>query len=140
MHNLPRKVLDRYQPLMRRTFHGYAAPEIDYFTGKFNLVTTLIDGNRTRGIENYAPVSTAFVTFSDPRDAKRACQYLPSHPDNRVDCVVQMAPNFEDLDWTRIMKSTFKAEVSHNRAVEASIDDAVQFIKDWVVNLGVWCA
>jgi Cytosolic domain of 10TM putative phosphate transporter len=125
---------------MRLSFHGHTAPEIDYFTEKLNLLTSLIAKNRARGIGFYSPVSTAFVTFSDPKDARRACQYLASHPDNPIDCIVQMAPSFEDLDWTRIMKSTFKAEVSRAKAVETSIDDALQFIKDWVVNLGVWCA
>lgn len=87
-------------------------PEIDCFTAKLNYLTILITENRARAIEHHAPVSTAFVTFSDPRDARRACRYLPSHPDSPINCVVQMAPSFEDLDWTRIMKSGFKAEVS----------------------------
>ncbi|KAI0247633.1 hypothetical protein BJV78DRAFT_904502 [Lactifluus subvellereus] len=122
LHTLPRNALNRYQPLIRLSFHGHTTSEIDYFTEKFNLLTTLIAKNRARGIESYAPVSTAFVTFSDPKDARRACQYLASHPDNPINCVIQMAPSYEDLDWKRIMKSTFKAE----------------FIKDWVVNIGVW--
>lgn len=124
LHSLPRSSLDGYQPLIRLAsfFRGHTAPEIDYLTAKLNLLTTLITENRARAVEHYTPVSTAFVTFADPKDARQACRQLPSHPDNPVSCVVQMAPSFEDLDWTRIMKSTFKAE----------------FIKDWVVNVGVW--
>ena len=87
-------------------------PEIDCFTAKLNFLTSQITENRARAIEHHPPVSTAFVTFSDPRDARRACRHLSSHPDSPIKCVVQMAPSFEDLDWTRIMKSTFKAEVS----------------------------
>jgi hypothetical protein len=26
-------------------------------------------------------------------------------------CLVTMAPGYEDLDWIRVMKSTFRAEV-----------------------------
>ncbi|KAF8271950.1 hypothetical protein EI94DRAFT_1719278 [Lactarius quietus] len=124
LHSLPRSSLDGYQPLIRLAsfFRGHTAPEIDYLTAKLNLLTTLITENRSRAVEHYTPVSTAFVTFADPKDARRACRQLPSHPDNPISCVVRMAPSFEDLDWTRIMKSTFKAE----------------FIKDWVVNVGVW--
>ncbi|KAH9159491.1 hypothetical protein EDB89DRAFT_2048781 [Lactarius sanguifluus] len=124
LHSLPRSALDGYQPLIRLSsfFHGRTAPEIDYLTAKLNLLTTLITENRSRAVEHYTPVSTAFVTFADPKDARRACRQMPSHPVNTINCVVQMAPSFEDLDWTRIMKSTFKAE----------------FIKDWVVNVGVW--
>lgn len=87
-------------------------PEIDCFTAKLNFLTSQITEYRTRATEHHPPVSTAFVTFSDPRDARRACRHLSSHPDSPIKCVVQMAPSFEDLDWTRIMKSTFKAEVS----------------------------
>ncbi|KAI0304281.1 hypothetical protein B0F90DRAFT_1809149 [Multifurca ochricompacta] len=114
LHSLPRSCLHGYQPLIRLSsfFRGHTVPEIDYFTAKLNLLTTLITENRARAIEHYVPVSTAFVTFADPKDARRACRYLASHPNNPISCIVQMAPSFEDLDWIRIMKSTFKAEVT----------------------------
>jgi Cytosolic domain of 10TM putative phosphate transporter len=112
-HSLPRSVLDGYQPLIQLSlFRGHAAPEIDYFAAKLNLLTSYITEERTRAINHHPAVSTAFVTFSDPRDAKRACRYLASHPDNPINCVVQMAPSYEDLSWTKIMKSSFKVEVS----------------------------
>lgn len=114
LHSLPRSVLDSYQPLTHpsRFSHGRPVPEIDCFTAKVKYLTSQITENRARAIEHHHPVSTAFVTFFDPRDARRACRHLPSHPDSPIKCVVQMAPSFEELDWTRIMKSTFKAEVS----------------------------
>ena len=113
LHALPRRALNGYQPLIQLSlFRGHAAPEIDYFTAKFNLLTSYITEERARAIHHHPAVSTAFVTFSDPRDARRACRYLASHPDSPINCVVQMAPNFEDLDWTKIMKSSFKVEVS----------------------------
>jgi hypothetical protein len=113
LHALPRSALNGYQPLIHLSlFRGHTAPEIDYFTAKFNLLTSYITEERARATHHHPAVSTAFVTFSDPRDARRACRYLASHPDNPINCVVQMAPSFEDLDWTKIMKSSFKVEVS----------------------------
>jgi len=113
LHSLPRSALDRYQPLIQLShlLHGRSVPEIDHFTARLDYLTALITENRARAIKHHPPVSTAFVTFFDPRDARRACRYLSSHPDSPINCVAQMAPSFEDLDWTRIMKSAFKAEV-----------------------------
>ena len=51
------------------------------------------------------------LTFVDPADARRACKYLAVHPENPLECLVTMAPSFEDLDWTRLMKPTFRVEV-----------------------------
>ncbi|KAF8835644.1 DUF221-domain-containing protein [Paxillus ammoniavirescens] len=121
---LPRSTLDPYQPLIHLSvlFRGKTVPSIDYYTAKLNLLTSLITQNRARAISDYSPVSTAFVTFKDPKDARRACKYLAVHPDNPLACIVTMAPQYEDIDWTRVMKSTFRAEL----------------VKDWVVNLGVW--
>jgi len=114
LHTLPRSALDGYQPLIQLSyfFRGHTVPEIDYFTAKLNLLTSYITEKRACAIEHYTPVSTAFVTFPNPKDARRACQHLASHPDNPINCVVQMAPSFEDLDWAKIMKTPFRAEVS----------------------------
>ncbi|KAI0061410.1 hypothetical protein BV25DRAFT_1916791 [Artomyces pyxidatus] len=124
LHALPRHVLDPYQPLVHLStfFRGKTVPAIDYYAAKLSLLTLLITENRAKAVVDYDPVSTAFVTFATPSDARRACKYLAVHPNNPLMCVVAMAPGYEDLDWTRIMKSTYKAE----------------FIKDWVVNVGVW--
>ncbi|KIJ64508.1 hypothetical protein HYDPIDRAFT_90493 [Hydnomerulius pinastri MD-312] len=122
--SLPRTALDPYQPLIHLSvlFRGKTVPSIDYYTAKLNLLTSLITQNRARAVRDYDPVSTAFVTFKDPKDASRACKYLAVHPDNPLACLVTMAPQYEDIDWTRVMKSTFRAEI----------------IKDWVINIGVW--
>lgn len=122
--NLPRHMLDPYQPLIHLSvlFRGKTVPSIDYYTAKLKLLTTLISQNRAKSINEYDPVSTAFVTFKDPKDTRKACKYLAVHPENPLTCLVTMAPQYEDIDWTRVMKSTFRAEL----------------IKNWVVNLGVW--
>ncbi|KAJ7784498.1 hypothetical protein B0H16DRAFT_1681889 [Mycena metata] len=121
---LPRSSLDAYQPLINLShlFRGKIVPAIDYYTAKFNLLTSFITENRAKSVTDYDPVSTAFVTFADPADARRACKYLAVHPNNPLTCLVTMAPAYSDLDWIRIMKSSFNGE----------------FVKDWVVNMGVW--
>ncbi|KAF8895476.1 hypothetical protein BD779DRAFT_1609024 [Infundibulicybe gibba] len=122
--SLPRGHLDAYQPLvhLNHLFRGKTVPSIDYYTAKLNLLSALITEQRAKAVADYEPVSTAFVTFSDPGDARRACKYLAVHPNNPLNCLVTMAPMYQDIDWTRMMKSSFNAE----------------FVKDWVVNLGVW--
>ena len=113
--SLPRSSLDAYQPLIHldSLFRGKAVPSIDYYTTKVNLLTSLIMEKRGSALDTFASTSTAFVTFQSPADARRACKYLAVHPNNPMDtCLVTMAPSFEDLDWNRLMKSTFRAEVS----------------------------
>ncbi|THH20111.1 hypothetical protein EW146_g1190 [Bondarzewia mesenterica] len=115
LHSLPRPALDPYQPFVRlRTlFSNTTVPSIDYYNAKYAVITNLITENRAKAVTDFDPVSTAFVTFADPKDARRACKYLAVHPDNPLACFVTMVPGFEDLDWTRI-------------------------VKDWVVDIGVW--
>ncbi|KAH9891938.1 DUF221-domain-containing protein [Cubamyces lactineus] len=122
--SLPRSTLDEYQPLIHLSsiFRGKTVPAIDYYTAKLQIVTNMITEKRSMALTDYEPMSTGFVTFVDPADARRACKYLAVHPENPLQCLVTMAPSFEDLDWTRLMKPTFRAE----------------FVKDWVVELGVW--
>ena len=124
LHSLPRDYLDPYQPLtnVKTLFRGAMVPSIDYHTAKLGLITSLINENRSRPQVDYTPASTAFVTFHNPRDALRAVKFLPCHPDNPLACLVEMAPDWRDLDWERVGKSTFTGE----------------FIRDWVVKLGVW--
>jgi hypothetical protein len=113
LFSLPRPTLDAYQPLihLNALFRGRTVPAIDYYTTKVKLLTSLIAENRGRALSDFDPVSTAFVTFGNPEDARRACKYLAVHPKNPLACMVRMAPDYEDLDWVRLMKSTFKAEV-----------------------------
>ncbi|KAJ7600700.1 hypothetical protein C8J56DRAFT_911019 [Mycena floridula] len=122
--SVPRSSLDAYQPLVNLShiFRGKTVPSIDYYTVKLNLLTSLITENRAREITKYDPVSTAFVTFAYPADAMKACKFLTVHPHNPLACMVTMAPAYQDLDWIRVMKSSFNAE----------------FLKDWIVSLGVW--
>lgn len=112
--SLPRSSLDPYQPLinLNQLFRGKIVPSIDYYTTKLNLLTKLITENRAKVINNYDAVSTAFVTFGDPADARRACKYLAVHPNDPLTCLVTMAPMYHDIDWIRVMKSTYKGEVS----------------------------
>ncbi|KAF9267346.1 hypothetical protein L218DRAFT_1060664 [Marasmius fiardii PR-910] len=122
--SLPRNTLDAYQPLVNLShlFRGKTVPSIDYYTAKLNLLTSLITENRSKPANKYDPVSTAFVTFTHAEDARRACNYLAVHPHNPLTCIVTMAPQYSDLDWIRVMKSSYN----------------VEFVKDWVVSLGVW--
>lgn len=114
LHALPRNSLDTYQPLvnLNHLFRGKIVPAIDYYTAKFNLLSSLITDSRAKPESEYDPVSTAFVTFADSADAKRACKYLAVHPNNPLACLVTMAPMYQDLDWKRVMKSSFKVDVS----------------------------
>lgn len=122
--SLPRNILDPYQPLIHLSvfFRGKTVPSIDYYTAKLHLLTSLITKNRTRAATEYDAVSTAFVTFKDPADARKACNYLAVHPNNPLACLVTMAPQYEDIDWTRVMRSTYQVDI----------------LKDWAVNIGVW--
>ncbi|GJJ10885.1 hypothetical protein Clacol_005113 [Clathrus columnatus] len=124
LHSLPRTYLDQYQPLtsLRRLFRGKSVPAIDYYTTRLAYLTALIHDDKSRPIEDYHATSTAFVTFSNIGDARRAVKYLQTHPSNPLACLVVPAPDIRDLDWPRIMKSSFTGE----------------FIKDWVIELGVW--
>ena len=113
LFSLPRSTLDPYQPLIHLSalFRGKTVPSIDYYTAKVGFLTSLITENRSHPPVDFEPVSTAFVTFANPDDARRACKYLAVHPDNPLACMVEMAPEYEDLDWVRLMKQTFKGEV-----------------------------
>lgn len=123
LHSLPRRALDPYQPLIRlRTlFHNTTVASIDYYNAKYALLTNLITEHRAKAVVDYDPVSTAFVTFADPRDARRACRYLAVNPDNPLACFVTMAPGYEDLDWTRVMKASYRVEVYSLRLTFESI-------------------
>jgi hypothetical protein len=142
LHALPRALLDQYQPLTHLSvlFRDKTVPAIDYYTAKLGLLTSLIAENRTKPVNEYNAVSTAFVSFEEPSDAMKACKVLAVHPNNLLSCQVTMAPSFEDLNWVHIMKSTYSAEV---RLLPLCLSAPWcsrlgQFLKDWVVNIGVW--
>jgi hypothetical protein len=112
--SLDRDILDPYQPLVRLSqfFRGQTVPAIDYYTAKLGYLTALITEQRAKRPTDFDPVSTAFVTFADPRDAKKACKYLAVHPNNPLACLVTMAPCYDDIDWIRVMRSNFGVEVT----------------------------
>ncbi|KAI0714066.1 hypothetical protein C8T65DRAFT_738952 [Cerioporus squamosus] len=122
--SLPRSALDDFQPLINLSslLRGKTVPAIDFYTAKLQVLTNMISEKRSMPPTAFEAMPTAFVSFVDPADARRACKFLAVHPDNPLQCLVSMAPMYEDLDWTRLMKPTFRAE----------------FVKDWVVELGVW--
>ena len=111
--SLPRSTLDPYQPVihLNSLFRGKTVNTIDYYTAKLRVLTSLITEARSLPLNGYDPVSTAFVTFETPKDARRACKYLAVHPGNPLVCTVSMAPLYEDIDWTRIMKLPYNLEV-----------------------------
>ena len=111
--SLPRSSLDACQPLISLSylFRGKTVPAIDYYTMKLKVINARIMENRSKPDSEYEPVSTAFVTFMESADARRACRYLAVHPNNPLACLVTMAPAYEDLDWNCVMKSSFNTEV-----------------------------
>ncbi|KAK2465349.1 hypothetical protein APHAL10511_002703 [Amanita phalloides] len=121
--SLPRNTLDAYQPLisLNYAFAGQFVPKIDYYTIRLGRVSERIAEKRSKPTSDYEPVSTAFVTFAEPADARRACKYLAVHPENPLACLVTMAPAYEDLDWMCVMKPSFNTE----------------FLKNWVIDIGV---
>jgi hypothetical protein len=94
---------------------------IDYYSARLILLTSSITQYRVRAATEYPAVPTAF-SFKDPADVRKACKYLAVHPNNPLVCLVTMALQYEDIDWKRVLKSTYR----------------VVIFKDWVVNIGVW--
>ncbi|KAG5638714.1 hypothetical protein H0H81_010696 [Sphagnurus paluster] len=127
LHSLPRSSLDAYQPLVNLShlFRGKTVPAIDYYTAKLNLISSLVTESRSKAMSEYEPVSTAFVTFADPADARRACKYLAVHPNNPLACMVSMAPMYQDLDWIRLMKTSFKVEVNYYNIINRCRSDSL---------------
>lgn len=111
--SLPRSTLEAFQPLTRLStlYRGQVVPTIDFYTAKLQLLSSVITEKRSRAPGDYEAMSTAFVTFEDPADARKACKYLAVHPLNPLQCFVTMAPLYEDLEWDRLMKPTFRVEV-----------------------------
>ncbi|KAG9033951.1 hypothetical protein FRB95_014030 [Tulasnella sp. JGI-2019a] len=124
LYSLPRAHLDQFQPLVRlkSLFRGAHVPMVDYYTTKLGLLTALITEQRSQPPSSFSAASTAFVTFSSPETARKAVTLLPSHPKNPLSCLAQPAPEFADIDWTRLMKTTFTGE----------------FLRNWVVDFAVW--
>lgn len=109
LNQLPRELLDPFQPATRLSalFRGQTVPTIDYLLTKLNLLTALVTEMRSRPPTSYEPTSTAFVTFRDPRQARMVWRELK----DQIVVKVRLAPEVKDLDWDRLMKTSFTGDV-----------------------------
>lgn len=109
LHAIPRDLLDPYQPVTRLSalFRGQTVPTIDYLLTKLNLLTALVTEMRARPPTSYDATSTAFVTFRDPRQARMVWRELKS----QIVIKVRLAPEVKDLDWERLMRTSFTGDV-----------------------------
>lgn len=109
LHQLPRELLDPFQPATRLSalFRGQTVPTIDYLLTKLNLLTALVNEMRSRPPTSYEPTTTAFVTFRDPRQARMVWRELK----DQIVVKVRLAPEVKDLDWDRLMKTSFTGDV-----------------------------
>ncbi|KAK0535913.1 hypothetical protein OC834_001357 [Tilletia horrida] len=122
---IPRELLDPYQPVTRLSalFRGQTVPTIDYLLTKLNLLTALVTEMRARPPSSYAPASTAFVTFRDPRQARMVWRELK----DQIVVKVRLAPEVKDLDWERLMNTTFSGEVVRGASVSVFVWGATLF-------------
>ncbi|PWN50853.1 hypothetical protein IE53DRAFT_368546 [Violaceomyces palustris] len=106
---VPRELLDPFQPATRLSalFRGQTVPTIDYLLTKLNLLTALVTEMRSRPPTSYEPTSTAFVTFRDPRQARMVWRELKS----QIVVKVRLAPEVKDLDWERLMRTSFTGDL-----------------------------
>ena len=113
----PRELLDPYQPVTRLSalFRGQTVPTVDYLLTKLNLLTALVTEMRARPPSSYEPTSTAFVTFRDPRQARMVWREL----DSQIVIKVRPAPEVKDLDWERLMRTTFTGDIIRGFSVNA---------------------
>ncbi|CAO1636976.1 unnamed protein product [Sympodiomycopsis kandeliae] len=115
--SLPRQLLDPYQPVtsLSALFRGQKVPSIDYLLTKLNLLTALITEMKARPPTEYEPTSSAFVTFRDPRQARMVWRELKTQIVMRV----RMAPEVKDIDWDRIMRTSFTGDLVRGFGVNA---------------------
>lgn len=115
--DVPRVLLDPYQPVtsLSSLFRGQKVPTIDYLLTKLNLLTALVAEMRARPPTDYEPTSTAFVTLRDPRQARMVWRELNS----QIVIKVRMAPEVKDLDWDRLMKTSFTGDLVRGFSVNA---------------------
>ncbi|KDN44067.1 hypothetical protein K437DRAFT_274687 [Tilletiaria anomala UBC 951] len=115
--DVPRELLDPLQPVTRLSalFRGQTVPTIDYLLTKLNLLTALVTEMRSRPPSSYEPTSTAFVTFRDPRQARMVWREL----DSQIIIKVRMAPEVKDLDWERLMRTSFTGDLVRGAGVNA---------------------
>lgn len=110
--SLPPEVLDPYQPLTRKlgTTNTVNAPLIDYLGSKLRIITEKMEKLKSQHIAEFTPASSAFVTFTSAKLARRALKELSSHPLYALGCRTQLAPDYSDLIWPRLNRSVFRAD------------------------------
>ncbi|KAK0547677.1 hypothetical protein OC846_004765 [Tilletia horrida] len=131
LSQVPRELLDQYQPVTRLSalFRGQTVPTIDYLLTKLNLLTALVTEMRAKPPSSYASASTAFVTFRDPRQARMVWRELK----DQIVVKVRLAPEVKDLDWERLMSTTFSGEVVRGAGVSVGVWAATLF---WTITIG----
>ncbi|PWN32848.1 uncharacterized protein FA14DRAFT_110789, partial [Meira miltonrushii] len=109
LSQVPRELLDPFQPVTRLSslFRGQKVPTIDYLLTKLNLLTALVTEMRARPPTSYEATSTAFVTFRDPRQARMVWRELKT----QIVVKVRLAPEVKDLDWERLMRTSFTGDI-----------------------------
>lgn len=114
---VPRELLDPHQPVtsLSTLFRGQKVPTIDYLLTKLNLLTALVAEMRARPPTEYEATSTAFVTLRDPRQARMVWRELHS----QIVIKVRMAPEVKDLDWDRLMRTSFTGDLVRGFGVNA---------------------
>lgn len=117
LSSVPREHLDPFQPVTRLSslFRGQKVPTIDYLLTKLNLLTALVTEMRARPPSSYEATSTAFVTFRDPRQARMVWRELKS----QIVVKVRLAPEVKDLDWERLMRTSFTGDIVRGLGVNS---------------------
>lgn len=130
--DVPRHLLDPYQPVTRLSalFRGQKVPTIDYLLTKLNLLTALITEMKSRPPTDYEPASTAFVTFRDPRQARMVWRELKT----QIVVKARMAPEVKDLDWERLMRTSFTGNLVRGIGVNAFFWGFTVF---WIIPLQI---
>ncbi len=88
---------------------------------------------RSRPPTSYEPTSTAFVTFRDPRQARMVWREL----NDQIVVKVRLAPEVKDLDWDRLMKTSFTGDVVRGFGVSVVIWAFTIF---WVIIVTLSCS
>lgn len=111
LYEIPRPLLDEFQPLrygplslavlIRRKPNVYL---IDYLSAKLALLSTFIDDALSSPLDEFAPSSSAFVTFRSPELARLAVKKMGGLRKGKgiLSCDVSMAPDYRDLEWVRL--------------------------------------
>lgn len=81
--------------------------QADYLVIKYNWLAKRIKDLRSTPPHKFPATSTAFVTFRDPRQARLVLRELAGQQQPSV----HPAPEARDLDWPRLTRASFSAEL-----------------------------